>query len=269
MSSPLIITTSPQGVDTPLVQGLSSPTGLVSVLVACCGGLEYTRLCVASLLQHSRPPLELLFLDSGSLDGTNEYLAGVQAAAPVRVEVIKVAAGTREGTPPDEVLQVAGEWIVLLNNDTLVTDGWLGRLAGVAVLDPALGMVAPRSNYAPPPLLVEAVPYRIGPDRAGALADWPRAAEVVLQLDLVDRFAREWARQHRGEWAEAEQLGGGCALLKRDVFQTLGLFPTRSALGAFDLEGLSQRVRQAGYRLAVCGELFVHHFGVRSPVRNR
>src|SRR5258706_590034 len=67
-------------------------SGLVSVLVPCCGQLEYTRLCVPSLLRYSRAPFELIFVDIGSLDGTAEYLAGVQAAATqVRVEVVRTA----------------------------------------------------------------------------------------------------------------------------------------------------------------------------------
>ena len=66
---------------------------LVSMLVACCGQLEYTRLCVPSLLRHSRQPLELLFLDTGSLDGTAEYLAGIADAVPFRVEIVPVSDG--------------------------------------------------------------------------------------------------------------------------------------------------------------------------------
>ena len=64
---------------------------LVSVLVACCGQLEYTRLCVPSLLRHSRQPLELIFLDTGSLDGTAEYLAGIADAVPFRVDIVRSA----------------------------------------------------------------------------------------------------------------------------------------------------------------------------------
>jgi hypothetical protein len=37
-----------------------APPGRVSVLVPCCGQLEYTRLCVPSLLRHSRKPYELI-----------------------------------------------------------------------------------------------------------------------------------------------------------------------------------------------------------------
>ena len=42
---------------------------LVSIIIPCCGMLEYTRLCVPSVLKHSRQPFELIFLDIGSLDG--------------------------------------------------------------------------------------------------------------------------------------------------------------------------------------------------------
>ena len=56
-----------------------STAGLVSIVVPCCGMLEYTKLCVPSILKHTRPPFELIFLDIGSLDGTAEYLAGLQA----------------------------------------------------------------------------------------------------------------------------------------------------------------------------------------------
>jgi len=49
---------------------IASPQGLVSILIPCCGMLEYTKLCVPSVLRCSREPFELIFLDIGSLDGT-------------------------------------------------------------------------------------------------------------------------------------------------------------------------------------------------------
>jgi hypothetical protein len=64
---------------------ITAPPNLASILVPCCGQLEYTKLCVPSLLAHTRQPFELIFLDIGSLDGTAEYLAGIAAAAQVRV----------------------------------------------------------------------------------------------------------------------------------------------------------------------------------------
>jgi GT2 family glycosyltransferase len=67
-----------------------STAGMASIVVPCCGMLEYTKLCVPSVLKHTRPPFELIFLDIGSLDGTAEYLAGLQAglAGQIRVEIV-------------------------------------------------------------------------------------------------------------------------------------------------------------------------------------
>ncbi len=53
------------------------PSPLVTVLVSCCGQLEFTRLCVPSLLRFSRQPYELFFLDSDSLDGTKGIPGGL------------------------------------------------------------------------------------------------------------------------------------------------------------------------------------------------
>lgn len=244
--------------------------GLVSVLIPCYGQLEYTRLCVPSLLRFSRTPLELIFWDAGSLDGTAEYLAGVAAAAPVPVKVIKTGgdvAPTAAGTAG--TVQARGEFIVLLSNDTIVTDRWLDHLVQLAGTDTDIGMVGPMSNYAPPVQRVDPVPYRLGGKKGVRELEDAEHEEVLRQIEEVNQFARQWREQHRGEWAAVDQLGGGCVLLKREAFMAAGLSLTQSPLGFFDLEVLSQRVMQAGYRLACCRDLFIHYFGSRgfAPAR--
>src|SRR5260370_33339665 len=91
---------------------------LVTILVACCGQLEYTRFCAPSLLGYSRQPFELVFLDCDSLDGTAEYLEGFAAAAPVRVEVTRVAAEPPIGAGRRvDGIPLRGECVSLLRND--------------------------------------------------------------------------------------------------------------------------------------------------------
>ena len=48
---------------------IATPAELVSILIPCCGQLEYTKPCLPALLRHTRPPFELIFLGIGSLDG--------------------------------------------------------------------------------------------------------------------------------------------------------------------------------------------------------
>ena len=45
---------------------------LVSLLIPCTGMNEYTQMCVASILKHTRMPYEMIFIDIGSLDGTED-----------------------------------------------------------------------------------------------------------------------------------------------------------------------------------------------------
>ncbi len=247
----------PQG-QLPAVAG----TGLASILIPCCGQLEYTKLCVPSLLRHTRPPFELLFVDVGSLDGTAEYLAGLAAAAPCRVEVVRAATDHDIPAACKEALaQARGEYVVLLNNDTVVPEGWLNQLIALASMSFGVGMVGPMSNYAAPPQLVEAVPYRVGP-RKGARLPGGSLAPLV-DTEAVHAFARSHREQERGKWLEAERLGGFCLLLKREVLGRVGPLLEKEGLGLFDTDVLSMKARQAGYSLAVCRDLFVHHFGTR------
>jgi GT2 family glycosyltransferase len=268
-----------------------APPGLVSVIVPCCGQLEYTRLCVPGLLRHSRSPYELIFLDIGSLDGTGEYLAGVAAAAPLPVQVVRTP--TDLGIPAactDALSRAKGQYIVLLNNDTLVTDGWLNQLVGLATMSQAIGMVGPMSNYAAPPQLVEAVPYRIGPKKTPAGRVGGVTKEPLVETEAVNAFARAWRDKHHGKWIEVERLGGFCLLLKREVLAKIGWgkgsdpekgsdplnskgqtpfrgqtpFPSSAGLDLFDTDILSVRARHAGYTLACCKDLFIHHFGSRT-----
>ena len=248
------------GLERPTTEAkVSVLSGLVSVLVPCCGQLEYTRLCVPSLLRHSRAPYELIFVDVGSLDGTAEYLAGVQAAASqVRVEVVRTATDRGLTQVVRSALQLArGEYVVLLNNDTVVTDSWLQQLTGLAGLSPAIGLVGPMSNYAALPQLVETVPYRVGPKKTQQ-GGW------LVDVEAVQQFARQWREQNKGKWLEVDRLGGFCLLVKRAVLDKVGVLESEAGLGLFDTDVLSARARQAGFTLACCKDLFVHHFGSRT-----
>ena len=159
-----------------------------------------------------------------------------------------------------------GEYLVLLNNDAVVTDGWLEQLISLAEIKTDLtrrtegegprikrilrirrrwiGLVGPMSNDAPPPQLVENVPYK--------------------GLEEMDGFARRWREEHRGQWFTTGKISGFCLLMKRVVYETIGGLDERFGLGFFDDDDLAIRARGAGFELAVAHDLFIHHFGSRT-----
>jgi GT2 family glycosyltransferase len=239
-------------------------SGLVSILVLCCGQLEHTRLCVPSLLHFSRPPFEIIGVESGNLDGTFDYWLGVQAAAPVHIEIVRSPADMDLPLALQEGLaHTRGEFIVLLHNDTVVTDSWLNQLTGLATMNPIIGMVAPMTNYGPGKQLVGPVPYRLGRTKDEPPTNEAGPDYFQKRIEAVNRFAKEWREKYRGQWFETDRLGGGCVLLKRAILKAVG--PLEGApLNFYDPEALSQRVLQAGFRLACCRDLFVHWSGSRT-----
>ena len=241
---------------------LASPPGLVSIIIPCCGMLEYTKLCVPSVLRCSRAPFELIFLDIGSLDGTAEYIAGLRdgLAGTLRVEVCRAATDLGIKDACQEALKKArGEYVCLLNNDTVVTKGWLDALTGLAQLSDANGLVGPMSNYAAVPQLVETVPYRVGPKKGA------RAGEPLVDVEAVQTFARDFYGEHRGKWINIDRLGGFCLLVRRAVLDEVGTKQNEwSDLSLFDTDILSSKAREAGFKLCCCRDLFIHHFGTRT-----
>lgn len=221
------------------------PAGLASVVVPCFDQLGYTRHCVAALARHTRRPWELVAVDNGSTDGTAAYLAGVADAGAFPVVVVTNPENRGFPAACNQGLKAArGDHLVLLNNDAVVTDGWLDQLAALAESDPRIGMTGPVSNYAPPPQLVEG-------------ADYP-------DLDAMHRFAARWRAGHRGKWLTAGKLSGFCLLLKRRVYEAVGGLDEGFGLGFFDDDDLAVRVTRAGFTMAVAYDLFVHHFGSRT-----
>ena len=104
------------------------------------------------------------------------------------------------------------------------------------------------SNFVAPPQLVEDVPYQ--------------------DVAEMQRFARRWRDEHRGQWFTVSRLSGFCLLMKRAVYDKIGGLDERFGLGLFDDDDLAERVRRAGFELAVAHDLFVHHFGRRTFLGN-
>jgi GT2 family glycosyltransferase len=252
---------------------VASTPGLVSIVVPCCGMLEYTKLCVPSILKHTRAPFELIFLDIGSLDGTVEYLAGLQAGllpSPtgrgvggegVRVHVERAPTDLGLKDACQRALdQARGEYVCLLNNDCIVTNGWLNQLIGLATFSVTIGLVGPMSNMAAEAQLVDVVPYRTSPSPRMSAAN----QGGLIDVSAVDRFALEFRKEQQGNWMYAERLGGFCLLVKREVLDKVGSkLHEWTDLSLFDSDILSSKAKEAGYSLAVCRDLFVHHFGTR------
>jgi GT2 family glycosyltransferase/Tfp pilus assembly protein PilF len=223
-----------------------SDRDLASILILCCDEVECTRLCLESVLRHTRHPYELIIVDNGSSDGTPELLQEVRSRpGPVRVDIIRnetnvgFPAGCNQG-----LARARGRYLALLNNDTVVTPHWLDGLIAWSLHDwPAIGLVGAVCNYAP--------------DAQGIRAGYS-------SLDDLDTFAAKRREQFRGKFLPVNRLTGFCLLLRREVLERIGQFDERYGIGFFDDDDMGLRAREHGFRLLVALDVYIHHFGSRT-----
>src|SRR5207249_3587528 len=102
----------------------------------------YTRQCVDSLRLRTDEPYELIFVDNGSTDGTVDFLQSIPGATVITNPQNKgFPAAANQG-----ISAAQGRYICLLNNDTVLTTGWLRRMLAALQRDPHAGLVGPCSN---------------------------------------------------------------------------------------------------------------------------
>jgi len=137
-----------------------------------------------------------------------------------------------------------GRYVIFLNNDTIVTEGWLEGLVRWSLFEwPKVGMVGPVTNFSSPP-------QQIGVD--------------YQELSGLAGFAVRQRNKFANQAQRVERLTGFCLLVRREVLDKIGGFDERFGLGFFDDDDLCVRARQAGFELLLAQDVFVHHFGNRT-----
>src|SRR5207302_655298 len=184
--------------------------------------------------------------DNGSTDDTPAYLDAIRSCpGPVRVVILRN--DTNRGFPAgcnQALAEARGDHVVFLNNDTVVSAGWLDGLIAWALHGwPQVGLVGAVTNYSRPP---QQIPV-----------SYPG-------LDGLPAFAADRRQRYAGKAVQVERLTGFCLLARRDVLQRIGGFDEQYGTGFFYDDDLCVRARQAGFRLLVALNVFVHHFGSRT-----
>lgn len=216
----------------------------VSVVVVTYNNWPMTRICLDSLLRKTQyPNLEIVVVDNASGDETREKLADI---TDPRLKVVLMAKNTGfAGGNIEGCRTTTGDYIILLNNDTIVPQGWVQRLLRGFRQDEAVGMAGPVSNS-------------VGNDQA---LDFFRG-DAIQGAD--QQWLQEMYRLYKGGIRYTESLGFYCVAIRRDVYEKVGDLDTGFGIGMFEDDDYCERVRQAGYKLAVVEDAFVYHYGSAS-----
>jgi GT2 family glycosyltransferase/tetratricopeptide (TPR) repeat protein/2-polyprenyl-3-methyl-5-hydroxy-6-metoxy-1,4-benzoquinol methylase len=208
--------------------------GLTSIVIVTHNQLPYTRQCVESILSRTDEAYELILVDNGSSDGTVSYLNSIEGAKVVlNRENRGFAPANNQG------IRIAqGRQILLLNNDTIVTTGWLEGMLEALYDRPDTGLVGPVSNSVSGP---QQIPV------------------TYSDLASMDGFA--WQRRGLRDMTEVDRLVGFCLLMRREVLDEIGLLDEQFEVGCFEDDDFCRRALQSGYKAFIAGHVFIHHFG--------
>ena len=195
----------------------------VSLVIAVYNQFYFTQQCVESIARCTSIPHEVIIVDNGSTDGTREFLRTLKAKIITNATNLGCAKAWNQGVRASE-----GDVIGILNNDIVVTPGWLANL--VAFME----------------------------QRGHGIVS-PSAREGVLDYDL-NSYAANFTR--RCAHATRSEIYAACMVFRREVFDRIGLFDEGFAYGGCEDVDFLWRAKQARVSVGMTGSVLIHHFGM-------
>lgn len=208
-----------------------------SIVILTYNNLEYTKECIDSIRKYTpQGTYEIIIVDNHSNDGTIEWLKRQE-------DLLLILNDSNHGFPGgcnQGIVASSGSEILLLNNDTVVTENWLDNLRTALYSHEKIGAVSCVTNSCSYGQAIE-VPYSNSAD--------------------MQRFAAAYNQSDPMLWEERLKLVGFCMLIKKSVVDEIGMLDEIFNPGNYEDDDYSLRIRKAGYKLLLCNDTFIHHYG--------
>lgn len=195
-----------------------------AVTFACYNQVEYTRRCIDSLIDTGIDRARIVAVDNGSADGTRRYLESLNLGeCKFNKGNLGCGVAWNQGA-----LAFQAEWTVVMNNDVVVTPGWLAALIDCA-RERRLKIVC------------------------------PAMIEGALDYDLI-AFAKDAASRMKGSLRPGDRHAV-CMVVHASVWMDIGYFRAVPKLFGFEDTLFFDEVRKSGIPVGMTGASWLHHFG--------
>lgn len=212
------------------------PISQTAIIVCAHNVLNATKECLNAIRQNTMMSYSLFLVDNGSWDGTSEYMQSVLGKPPIR-NAHNLGPAKGKNAAARECLANPGfNYICFLDNDTKPSPGWLERMISVFESDPSIGLVGPLSNSADGPQLIS---------------------------DTNGLAEREPA------YMFSNSINGFCMLTSTAHIRRIGLFDESFGLYGCEDRDLCERIKQAGFQIAIANRVHIEHRGKATVTENK
>ena len=230
----------------------------ITIIILNYNGKKHTLECLDSVYKVKKLKaykVEIIVVDNGSDDGSVKAVAAKfpQAKLINNKENLGFAEGNNVGI--DYALKSGADFIMLLNNDTLVDKDFLIELIKGFRNNKDIGVASPKIYFAPG--------FEFHKDKysktergkviwyAGGLLDWLNILGSHRGVDEVDKGQYQKA-------IETDFCTGCCMLIKKQVFEKIGLFDKKYYLYWEDVD-FCIRAKKAGFKVFYLPQAFMWH----------
>ena len=219
-----------------------------SIIIPVFNQIEFTKRCLESIQKNTfQDCYEIILADNNSTDGTGEFL---QNSGSVRViqnsENLGFSIACNQGAEA-----ASHEFILFLNNDMEVLQGWLQPMIAILLEDPEVGVVGSKLLYPDGTIQHAGVITVDDVENSKPLDPW----HIYYRLDgslPQANIAREYPA-----------VTGACLLTRRSLFQELGGFDPVFRNGFEDVD-YCYKVGAAGYKIVYEPKSVVIHYESQS-----
>lgn len=215
----------------------------VSIVIPVFNKALYTYNCLLTL-EKCDPDIhkEIIIINNASCDETESLLGHIKGACQIinNSENQGFVKACRQGAD-----KAKGKFILFLNNDTQVTQGWLSNMITIMENDPTVGITGSKLIY-PDGRLQEA---------GGIIFNDASGWNYGRLEDPTDpRFDKSRA---------VDYCSGASLMIRKLLWEQLGGFDMRFMPAYYEDTDLCFAVRQAGYKVLYCHESeVIHHEGI-------
>jgi GT2 family glycosyltransferase len=223
----------------------------VSIIILNWNGLEDTIECLESLKEVRYPNYEVIVVDNGSKGNDAAVLE-----QRLRDHVHLIRNDKNYGYTGGNNIGIryaldnsSPDYLLILNNDTVVAPDFLDHMIEVTENDASIGIAGPKVYY-------HGFPNRI--QGAGARVDMRTGQAYHIGIKEIDCGQYDSQRK-------VDYVFGCCMLIKREVVERIGLFD-ESYFCYWDETDYCFRAREAGYRVIYIPQAKIWH---KAPLKLR